>query len=358
MMHRRAIVLSLVVAICSAAPLAHASVPLWSSKDDSISLEMGLLLNVTLVPYAGENSDPYNFDPLYSEGFKINTVAARFLGKLPYHLHYGLEVGMHGGHLSVHEAVVAFEPWDFLKLRAGKLLNPTFHNLRIQDENLGIPARPIVMDITQPRQVTGFTLYGTLFNVVSYWLGFYPTDTKFRDRTFGGSASIHPLGPVAEKETGFYPGEDGYDKFRFAIGAGVLDTWYEKAEDTYRRWGFDLVMQYRMIALTGGWFRYRSNTSTVSCGEETYETKLNQGFYVQASGFVLPGTLCLLCRYERNYLDAPMTDWAAELEDVITCSLAVHLKRGLVTLWAGFTHRRDDLGLDNDHAFAAIQIVI
>ncbi len=357
-MNRHGAIVLLFLAAATAAPCAHASVPLWKSKDDAISLDLGLLMSVYLVPYAGKDTDPYNFDPLYSEGFKINTVAARLTGDLPYHLHYGLEIGMHGGHLSVHEAAVAFTPLDFLKLKIGKLLNPTFHNLRIEDENLGIPARPIVVSMTQPRHVTGFMLYGTLFEVASYWLGFYPTDTKFRDRTFGGAVAIHPLGPVAEKETGFYPGEPGYDRLRFSIGAGVLDTWYEDAEDTYRRWGLDLVMHYRMIALVGGWFRYRSNTSGISCGEETYETRINQGFYVQASGFVVPGILCLLCRYERDYLDAPMTDWAADLEDVITCSAAVHLRKGLITLWAGYTHRRDDLGLDNDHAFAALQIVI
>jgi hypothetical protein len=43
---------------------------------------------------------------------------------------------------------------------------------------------------------------------------------------------------------------------------------------------------------------------------------------------------------------------------VITCSAALHLGNGLVTVWAGYSHRRDDLHLDNDHAFAALQVVL
>jgi hypothetical protein len=337
---------------------SHAAVPLWHSDDESVSLELGVVMRLSFMPYTGGDSDPYNFDPLFSEGFELNAMAARLKGDLPYHLHYGLEIGVHGGHLTVHEAVVSFAPLDFLKIKVGKLLNPTFHNLRLEDENLGIPFRAIVVRQTQPRQVTGVTLHGTIYNVVSYWLGFYPTDTSFRDRTFGASMAVHPLGPVAERETGFYPGEQGYDRFLFSIGGGFLNTYYEGIDDTYRRWGFDLAMHYRMVSLVGGWFRYRSNTQAVSCGNVTYETKINQGFYVQASGFVVPGHLCLLCRYERNDFGAPMTDWAAHEEDVVTCSAALHLRNGLFTFWAGYTHRRDDLRLENDHAFLAFQVVI
>jgi hypothetical protein len=354
----RVLACAVLASIVLCATRSHASVPVWQSKDGNVSLDLGVVMALEFVPYVGDDADPYNFDPLFSEGFVLGALAARVTGRLPYHLNYGLELGVHGGHLTAHEAEVSFTPFDFLKIKMGKILNPTFQNLRIEDEGLGIPFRAIIVRMTQPRQVTGLALYGTMLNVVSYWLGYYPTDTSFRDRTFGASVAVHPLGPVADRETGFYPGEKGYEGFRFSIGAGVLATYYEGIEDTYRRWGFDLVMHYRMVSVVGGWFRYRSNTQALSCGNVTYETNINQGFYVQASGFVVPGHLCLVCRYERDDLDAPMTDWAAREEDVITCSAALHLGNGLVTVWAGYSHRRDDLHLDNDHAFAALQVVL
>jgi len=345
----------LLLAITASPSTASAARTLWQSEELDISLRAGLNVTLSLVPYIGGDADPYNFDPLYSEGLRLNRAGLELSGRLPYKLDYRFHAGAHGDTLIIREAVIRWSPFDFLRITAGKFNNPTFHNLRLEDEDQALPLRPLLLQMSQPRQVTGVAVSGILLRRVSYWLGFYPTDTKFAELNFGAAVAFHPLGPVARRATGFWPHEQGYQELRFSVGAGVLNTTYGDIEDTYRRWGGDLVVQYRMLSLAAAYYRYRSNTQTTSCGYTTYQTRINHGFSIQASGFVIQERLSATCRYERLYLDAPMTDWAAGLEDVLTCAATLHLRRDLLKVWAGYTARIDDENLNNDHAFVAVQ---
>ena len=127
-------------------------------------------------------------------------------------------------------------------------------------------------------------------------------------------------------------------------------------DDSYTRWGADLAAHWRMLSLVAGFARYRANTESSSCGRPTWLTRLNQGVWVQAGAFVLPGRVGLQCRWEWDDVGAPLTDWAATDEHAVTCAGTWHVVKRMLVLRAGFQRRQDDAGLENDHAFVDVQV--
>jgi len=335
---------------------ARGAVPVYRDEASGVALDLGLLADMMLVPWIGGDADPYNLDPLYSEGLRGRRLDLRWEARLPHGVSVDLRAGEHGHGLSLVDAEVSVALHELFSLTAGRFHNPTLLMLRMHDEELALPFRPLVLRGNHPAHVTGVLASGSWPALFSWWLTFCPTDTRFSERTFGGALALHPLGPPAPRTAGFFPGEEGYEELRIAVGAGVLDTTYAELDDSYTRWGADLIVHWRMLSLVGGFARYRSNTESSSCGKPTWLTRVNQGLWVQAGAFVLPGSVGLHCRWEWDDIGAPLTDWAATDEHAITCAGTWHVVRHTLALRARFQRRQDDAGLENDHAFLDLQV--
>ena len=346
----------LVIVLLGAAWPARGAVPVYRGDAPDVALDLGLLLDVLAVPWLGEDADPYNLDPLFSEGLRLHRLDLRWTGRLPHDVSVHIRTGQHGHGVEVLEAEVAVALHELLSLTAGRFHNPTLALLRRHDEALALPFRPLALRSSHPGHVTGLLASGGRPRLASWWLTFCPTDTRFSERTVGAAVALHPLGPVARRASGFLPDEAGYEDLRLAVGAGVLDTTYAELDDSYTRWGLDLVAHWRGLSLLAGLSRYRANAEASSCGRSTWVTRINQGVWVQAGAFVLPGRLSLHCRWEWDEVGAPLTDWAAGEETVVTCAGTWHVVRDRLALRAGYSHRRDDEGLDNDHLFVDVQV--
>jgi hypothetical protein len=99
--------------------------PMLSIEKNGFSSSLGLLMNVWLVPYAGE--DCWYGDPVFRPGIDIHRTTLKFAGKIPYGIDFGadLTLGLIHEHEADFEAVqVGWSVVPGLRIVGGYSLSP------------------------------------------------------------------------------------------------------------------------------------------------------------------------------------------------------------------------------------------
>ena len=247
-----------------------ASPPLGAPAcDDALALRPLLLVQSDLVPYAGSRASTSAGDPVSESGFRLRRArvgldAATVRGAVtPWGARLVMEAwsdgdaGLAAAHPSGPRVTDAFVEWRrfrAFRVAAGSLRVPFSLSRQIDEGDLRLPERPLVVQAVAPEWRAGAMLRGDL-GLLRYRAAAMNTAPELAaswasaGALFVGRVDAEPVGPVGVTPWLRPASDDWWSWWRFAVGASGFYTSVAGADGN--RWGAegDLQLQWKRLAL-------------------------------------------------------------------------------------------------------------
>lgn len=289
--------------------------PMVELVHDPFRLAPHALLQVAAVPYVGRDGRIAAGDPANVEGFVLRRARLGLDGTFVRDVRWSVWLEFHdstgeegdAGQAQLLDASLTWEAHRLAVVSAGVGKVPFSKAWTTSAALLQLAERPFalrqldVRPIVPDRQL-GAWLTGDL-EIAAWALGVFNGSEGLGEGDDNGGLlyaarlEVTPLGPTGTTQTAFFPGEEGYDRIRVAVGGGAYFN--DDAAGDQLAFGVDLTAKWKRLSLTAELLQstWEPDDAPV-VPDDGFARRDQRGIYGQAGFFVLPGRLELVARVE------------------------------------------------------------
>jgi hypothetical protein len=338
--------------------------PLLSIEKKGFASSLGVLMNVWLVPYAGE--DCWYGDPVMRPGVEIHRTTLMARGRTPYGFDFkaDLTLGLVHEHEADFEAVeIGWSPAAALRIVGGYGHHAPFTAVAMTDhQDLLFAERPLGIEYMIPRGQPGLRFESEAGEYFFATAGLFKMTEWEQDFLFAARVVATPLKKIPAARWGFGSTEEGYNEFRFGLGASFMS--YKGDMGSISGLGADISAFWRFFSFAAEFIFFKHVTPGPMGGTETlYDTKTAYG---QAGFFVWKDRLSLDARYQ--WYDGHLMSGEKLVRHRITGGVHVLFFKKRLRISMEYIHQIDKeprmisdtekAGDDNEIAFVEIRIFL
>ena len=327
--------------------------PLLAIEKKGFGASVGILTNVWLIPYAGE--DCYYGDPVLRPGIDIHRTTLMFRGVIPYgfDVKADLTLGIVHGQEADFEAVeIGYTPTEGFRIVGGYSHHAPFTAVAMTDhEYLLFTARPMGIEYMIPRGQPGLRFETSFTEYFHATAGLFALTEWERDFLFAARFVMTPLKKMPAARWGFDSTQEEYDEFRFSIGGSVMS--YNGLGGRISGLAAELTAVWKFISFSAEFIFFNHVTSGPSGPDTLYDTKTAYG---QLGFFIMKDLLSVAGRYQ--WYDGHLNAGDKVERQRITAGLYVMFLNKRIRLSFEYIHQIDmhereidgetRLGLDNE----------
>jgi hypothetical protein len=337
--------------------------PLLAIEKKGFEASVGLLMNVWLVPYAGD--DCYYGDPVLRPGVDIHRTTVMFRGKIPYgfDLKADLTLGIVHGDEGDFEAVeIGYTPVKGFRISGGYSHHAPFTAVAMTDHQyLLFTARPMGIEYMIPKGQPGLRLETSFTEYFLATAGLFAQTEWEKDFLLSARVLVTPLKRLPLARWGFDSTDEAYDEFRFGFGGSVMSY----AGDVGRISGLaaELTAVWKFISFSAEFIFFKHVTSGPAGPDTLYDTKTAYG---QMGFVILKDLLSLGGRYQ--WYDGHLNAGDKVVRQRITAGLYLMLLHKRIRLSFEYIHQIDmneriiegekRLSLDNEMAIIETRVFL
>jgi hypothetical protein len=284
------------VALAAAPPIRCEELkPLLSIERKGFGASVGILTNIWLVPYAGE--DCYYGDPVLRPGVDIHRTTIMFRGKIPYGFDFkaDLTLGIVEGQEADFEAVeVGYAPAKGFRIVGGYSHHAPFTAVAMTDhEYLLFTDRPMGIEYMIPKGQPGLRFETSFTEYFLATAGLFAQTEWERDFLMSARVLFTPLKRLPAARWGFDSTDEAYNEFRFGVGGSVMS--YNGHVGRISGLAAELTAFWRFISFSAEFIYFKHVTAGPSGPDTLYDTKTAYG---QMGFFILKDLLSVGGRYQ------------------------------------------------------------